>query len=94
MCITWGGCSAGWNACSRIAKLHGWFFCCPADSLPRGQEIGSTWIYGVAADPRKNSWYRAAARARSTMLEQHPALATDPRVKEFSRLLLKVPVRT
>ena len=58
------------------------------------QEVGSTWIYGVAADPRKNNWYRAAARTRRQFLAQHPALASDARFKEFSRLLLKVPVRT
>ena len=53
-------------------------------------EIGSTWIYGIAADPIKLRWYRAAARARAASLLP----AADPRVREFSWLLLKIPEHT
>ena len=63
-------------------------------------EIGSTWIYGIAADPMKLRWYRAAARARVVSLlpaadpDGRLAADPDPRVREFSRLLLKIPEQT
>ena len=55
-------------------------------------EIGDTWIQGVASDPRKMSLYRAAIRA----LECEPPKCTWEwdSVKDFALFLVKIPEHT
>lgn len=68
----------------------------PADALPvvEGKEPGSTWIYGVASEPRKMRWYRAVTRVATEAVRTGSVDPLDPRFREFQRLLLKVPEHT
>eukprot|EP00928_Gymnodinium_smaydae_P053189 TRINITY_DN37234_c0_g1_i1.p1 TRINITY_DN37234_c0_g1~~TRINITY_DN37234_c0_g1_i1.p1 ORF type:complete len:823 (-),score=99.61 TRINITY_DN37234_c0_g1_i1:65-2533(-) len=68
----------------------------PAEALPivRGKEMGSTWIYGVASEPRKMRWYRAVSRVVADAVKARSVNTSDPRFREFQRLLLKVPEHT
>ena len=62
-------------------------------SLPvMTNEIGDTWIQGVASDPRKMSLYRAAIRA----LKCEPPKCTWEwdLVKDFALFLVKIPEHT
>jgi hypothetical protein len=54
------------------------------------QEIGDTWIYGVASDPAKTAEYRALLRLRRAEADRWD----DPQFHAFSRLLLKIPEHT
>eukprot|EP00053_Salpingoeca_punica_P002328 m.37251 g.37251 ORF g.37251 m.37251 type:complete len:723 (-) comp11520_c0_seq4:1207-3375(-) len=59
------------------------------DTLPVvTQEMGDTWIYGVPSDPLKVSMYREAVRAWEACAETTCPMS-DPRVANFTRLLLK-----
>jgi Domain of unknown function (DUF5054) len=42
------------------------------------QEMGDSWIYGVASDPLKVARYREVARLRQTWLAQQKFLVSDP----------------
>ncbi|KAK9821791.1 hypothetical protein WJX81_004092 [Elliptochloris bilobata] len=55
------------------------------------QEIGDTWVYGVASDPQKLARFRALMRMRSALPEE--ALRV-PALKNFTRMLLKIPEHT
>lgn len=57
-------------------------------------EIGDTWIHGVGSDPWKVARYRALLEWRRGALRAHPALASTPRWRKFSRALLCVPEHT
>ena len=52
-------------------------------------EIGDTWIHGVASDPRKVARTRWANRLRTQCVNAGDCDMSDPRVRNFSRLLLK-----
>uniref|UniRef100_A0A6B2KYN8 P-type domain-containing protein n=1 Tax=Arcella intermedia TaxID=1963864 RepID=A0A6B2KYN8_9EUKA len=52
-------------------------------------EIGDTWIHGIATDPLKLSKYRRALKLRSECLSKGECNMNDPRIYEFSRFLLK-----
>eukprot|EP00055_Hartaetosiga_balthica_P011906 m.55775 g.55775 ORF g.55775 m.55775 type:complete len:723 (+) comp7771_c0_seq1:40-2208(+) len=65
------------------------------DQLPViTQEIGDTWIYGIASDPLKNTQYRAMLRARDKCVFDGKCSTLDPVFKNFTRLLLKNPEHT
>ncbi|KAK9798230.1 hypothetical protein WJX73_010911 [Symbiochloris irregularis] len=55
------------------------------------QEIGDTWVYGVASDARKMKEYRALLRLRHRLEAQH---GDSPHFRNFSRLLMKIPEHT
>ena len=62
------------------------------DSLPVvTQEIGDTWIYGVASDPQKQAQYRALLRLRQAWLGSG---ASGTELEGFSSNLLLVPEHT
>ena len=52
------------------------------------QEIGDTWIHGIASDPKKTADFLELARLSETWTEDFPGKA------EFSRILLEVPEHT
>jgi len=54
------------------------------------QEIGDTWIYGVASDPARVAEYRALLRLRRASSDRWDEAA----FLKFSRLLLKIPEHT
>jgi len=58
------------------------------------QELGDTWIHGVATDPKKISQFRALLRLRSRWLDEHKLDPQHSRFKAFSRFLLMVPEHT
>ena len=53
------------------------------------EEIGDTWIYGVASDPAKTAKNRAIMRLRSTCIASGACSLDDDRFFAFSTLLLK-----
>ena len=57
-------------------------------------EIGDSWINGVASDPVKTMHFRALQRARSRCLEARACDVAEPNFANFTRLLLKVPEHT
>ncbi|MBS0664698.1 MAG: DUF5054 domain-containing protein [Verrucomicrobia bacterium] len=57
-------------------------------------EIGDTWIHGVASDPWKVARYRALLEFRRTALARRPRLRSTPSFRRFSRELLLVPEHT
>jgi len=60
-------------------------------SLPVLQdEIGDTWIYGTASDPRKTAGFRALLALRRQWLAGQEAAAAGPAFDRFSRGLLMV----
>jgi hypothetical protein len=64
-------------------------------SLPTfTQEFGDTWLYGVPSDPAKVSQYRSLLRYRDSCIRAKECDLKDPRVKEFSRLLVKIAEHT
>jgi len=58
------------------------------------EEIGDTWVFGVASDPLKMKWYRRINRMRSLCIERGDCQLEDARFYNFSRLLLKIPEHT
>ncbi|KAK9915574.1 hypothetical protein WJX75_001002 [Coccomyxa subellipsoidea] len=54
------------------------------------KEIGDTWIYGVQSDAHKVAEFRAMMRMRRSMLSE----STDPKMRNFTRMLIKVPEHT
>lgn len=58
------------------------------------QEIGDTWIRGVASDPWKTRSFREVSRQRAQALAEGRIRMSDPRVELFSRYLLKIPEHT
>jgi hypothetical protein len=64
-------------------------------NLPRvKQEIGDTWIYGVASDPLKVARYREVARLRQTWLAQEKFHAGDATDVALLRHILLEPEHT
>lgn len=69
--------------------------------LPRlTQEMGDTWLYGIAADPYRLSAFRELSRLRSSMEAELTRSADNKRhadsgeavvVEAFSRRLMKIP---
>lgn len=58
-------------------------------------EMGETWLTGYASDPYKMAYYRAAAREYAACVGSGAcAPATDPRVYNFARMLMKLPEHT
>lgn len=58
------------------------------------QEMGETWLTGFAADPQKNAFYRVASRAFEACVAGGGCdAATDVRIADFLRMLMKLPVR-
>jgi len=57
-------------------------------------EIGDSWIIGVASDPVKTMHFRAIQRARSRCLDAGACDITEPNFANFTRLMLKVPEHT
>ncbi len=57
-------------------------------------EIGDTWIHGVASDPWKIARYRALLEFRRQVLSRRPRLISTPAFRRFSRELLLVPEHT
>ena len=53
-------------------------------------EIGDTWIYGVASDPARTAEFRALLRLRRASGDRYD----DAAFNKFSRLLLKIPEHT
>lgn len=53
-------------------------------------EIGDTWIYGVASDPRKVAEYRELLRWRQAALPRYG----DAAFARFDQLFLKLPEHT
>lgn len=66
--------------------------CCPCTptQLQVTSEIGDTWIYGVASDPRKVAEYRELLRWRKAAMQQYGAAA----LARFDQLLVKLPEHT
>jgi len=65
------------------------------DSLPVvTEEIGDTWIHGMAADPLQTAQVRAIMAERTRCLAQGECVLEDYRVYNFSRLLLKAAEHT
>eukprot|EP00823_Brevimastigomonas_motovehiculus_P008810 TRINITY_DN824_c0_g1_i2.p1 TRINITY_DN824_c0_g1~~TRINITY_DN824_c0_g1_i2.p1 ORF type:complete len:655 (+),score=144.20 TRINITY_DN824_c0_g1_i2:280-2244(+) len=63
-----------------------------ADKLPvYTQEIGDTWIYGIASDPLKLAQLRTMSRLRSACVHSPSSAcdSTSTQFANFSRLLLK-----
>jgi hypothetical protein len=58
------------------------------------QEFGDTWLYGVPSDPLKNSQYRALVRYRESCIRAKQCDIYDPRIKAFSRMLIKIAEHT
>lgn len=58
------------------------------------QELGDTWIHGVATDPKKVSQFRALLRLRSRWLAEQRLDQNDDRFKSFNRSLLMIPEHT
>ena len=60
------------------------------------QEIGDTWIYGAASDPLKLAMMRAMMRARAACIARGASTcaAEEPKLADFTRLLLKLPEHT
>src|SRR6202021_2555162 len=58
------------------------------------QEIGDTWIHGVASDPLKLARYREVARLRQGWLAQQKLQAGDPPALALLRHLLLEPEHT
>lgn len=56
------------------------------------QEIGDTWVYGVASDPLKLAQMRAMMRARAGC--DAACAAAEPGYDEFSRFVMKLPEHT
>ncbi|CAD7700287.1 unnamed protein product [Ostreobium quekettii] len=52
-------------------------------------EIGDTWIHGAASDPLKTAEFREVQRQRAACLGTGACSLGDPRVRNFSRLLMK-----
>lgn len=57
-------------------------------------ELGDTWIQGIASDPLKMSAYRVAARQYAQAAADGTANLTDSRVRNFARFLAKLPEHT
>jgi len=57
-------------------------------------EIGDTWIYGTASDPKKVAAYRAACRVREQWLAEGRIKSDDRRLANASRLLMMVAEHT
>ena len=53
------------------------------------QEIGDTWIHGVASDPWRTTQYREMLRQRNTCLDSGKCSLDDQRFYNFSSFLLK-----
>ena len=51
-------------------------------------------LYGVPSDPLKNAQFREASRQRLVCLESGACDATNPAMRAFDRLLVKVPEHT
>ena len=59
------------------------------DSLPLLEmEIGDTWVYGCASDPKKLAMMRAIARERTACEASGACDVSEPRYYDFSRLFL------
>ena len=52
------------------------------------EELGDTWIHGVATDPYKVGAYCALLRVRDQWLSQRPGAEHSPEYREFSRNLM------
>ena len=52
-------------------------------------EIGDTWLHGIAADPHKTAMAGRAQALRSACLASGACSASDPALRNFTRLLLK-----
>jgi hypothetical protein len=57
-------------------------------------EMGETWLTGFGSDPRKNTFYRTAAREYGSCLAAGACDPADPRVHGFLLLLMKLPEHT
>ena len=57
-------------------------------------EIGDTWIFGAAADPRRQKLARLMMRARSECVRGGACDASDVAIANFSRFLLKTTEHT
>lgn len=65
------------------------------DSLPViRQEVGDTWIQGIASDPYKMANYRAVSEAITECVMAGLCKASDPRIVSACRLLVKLPEHT
>eukprot|EP01126_Amoeba_proteus_P059316 TRINITY_DN7739_c0_g1_i3.p1 TRINITY_DN7739_c0_g1~~TRINITY_DN7739_c0_g1_i3.p1 ORF type:complete len:470 (-),score=101.39 TRINITY_DN7739_c0_g1_i3:148-1557(-) len=65
------------------------------DQLPLiEQEIGDVWIDGISSDPLKEIQFREISRARTECLSSGACDPNDPRIKSFSRFLIKIPEHT
>jgi hypothetical protein len=57
-------------------------------------EVGDTWMTSTTADPWKMIFYREAARAYTSCIESALCNPRDPRLVEFSRMLVKLTEHT
>ena len=57
-------------------------------------EMGDAWIYGVPSDPLKNAQFREVARARDECVSSGACNTSAPAMRDFDRLLVKVPEHT
>lgn len=65
------------------------------NSLPVvDQEIGDTWIVGVASDPHKSASYRAMSVGLSQCIQDKACDLSDPIVANATRFLIKLPEHT
>jgi len=53
------------------------------------QEIGDTWIHGIASDPRKVKMFREIMRLRDECLTTGICVLNDTAIQSFDRLLVK-----
>jgi hypothetical protein len=58
------------------------------------QELGDGWLYGIPADPLKQSLFREACRQRAACLASGSCERDSPAMHAFERMLLKVPEHT
>jgi len=65
------------------------------DSLPVvTDEIGDTWIHGIASDPIKTMQYREIVRARTACVQSGKCDIRSPQFQNFDFLLAKLPEHT
>jgi hypothetical protein len=58
------------------------------------QEMGDTWIYGVASDPLRLMQYREILRLRKDCVDAGVCNTSDINFRHFDRFLMKIPEHT
>ncbi|PRW60876.1 Coiled-coil domain-containing mitochondrial isoform B [Chlorella sorokiniana] len=93
LCLSWTNDNAGAKViCSGLDEFVTHLLeIAPRLDLPVVQsEIGDTWIYGVASDPRKVAEYRELMRWRQAALPRYGTAS----LARFDQLFLKLPEHT